>query len=125
MILGPYAKLGGVKFSHLDHTTKNRSVDGTKPIACVSVITPRNRRLKRSSIHHTRLSGCGSDHDSDCDLLEKDASAPPVNACTDCHARAGMKPKLLPDFPKIKVASPTGHLRQPAGPSPQLHQLPR
>ena len=35
MILGPYAKLGGVKFSHLDHITKNRSVDGTKPIACV------------------------------------------------------------------------------------------
>src|SRR5687767_16010608 len=35
MILGPYAKLGGVKFSHVDHITKNRSIDGTKPIACI------------------------------------------------------------------------------------------
>ena len=34
-VLAPEAKLGAVKFSHIDHITKNRSVDGTKPIACV------------------------------------------------------------------------------------------
>src|SRR5262245_59413375 len=29
------AKLGPVKFNHLDHATKNHSPDGTKQIACV------------------------------------------------------------------------------------------
>src|SRR5215218_8084431 len=35
LTLAPESKLGSVKFSHTDHVTKNRSVDGTKPIACV------------------------------------------------------------------------------------------
>ena len=33
--LGADAKLGAIKFNHLDHITKNHSADGTKPIACV------------------------------------------------------------------------------------------
>jgi cytochrome c553 len=37
------------------------------------------------------------------DLFEKDPSAPPVTICGDCHARAGMKPKLLPELPQIKL----------------------
>src|SRR5574341_739754 len=35
------------------------------------------------------------------DLLEKEASLV-VNACTDCHARADQKPKLLPEIPSLK-----------------------
>jgi len=34
VVLGTEAKLGVVKFSHLDHITKNRSVEGAK-IACI------------------------------------------------------------------------------------------
>ena len=103
-ILGPYAKLGGVKFSHTEHVTKNRSIDGTKPIACVEchhTAQPASEVVK----HPPHLTAWPADRTTTltAELLEKDPNAPPVNACTECHARAGTKPKLLPDFPKIKV----------------------
>lgn len=103
-ILGPYAKLGGVKFSHTDHITKNRSIDGTKPIACVEchhTAQPASEVVK----HPLHKTAWPADRTTTltAELLEKDPTAPPVNACTECHARAGTKPKLLPEFPKIKV----------------------
>ena len=105
VILGPYAKLGGVKFSHVDHVTKNHSVDGTKPIACVEchhTAQPASEAAK----HPPHKTAWPADRTTTLtgDLLEKDPAAPPVNACTDCHARAGTKPKLLPEMPKITVA---------------------
>ena len=104
VILGPYAKLGGVKFSHVDHATKNRSVDGTKPIACVEchhTAQPASEAAKHPP--HTTAWPADRTTTLTADLLEKDPSAPPVNACTDCHARAGTKPKLLPEIPKLKI----------------------
>ena len=104
VMLGPYAKLGAVKFSHIDHTTKNRSVDGTKPIDCVEchhTAQPASEAVK----HPPHKTAWPADRTTTltADLLEKDPSAPPVNACGDCHARAGMKPKLLPELPKIQI----------------------
>ena|SRR5688500_13940853 len=104
VILGPYAKLGGVKFSHVEHVTKNRSVDGTKTIACVEchhTAQPVSEVVK----HPPHKTAWPADRTTTltADLLEKDPSAPPVNACTECHARAGTKPKLLPEIPKIKI----------------------
>ena len=103
-ILGPYAKLGGVKFSHTDHITKNRSIDGTKPIACVDchhTAQPASEVVK----HPLHKTAWPADRTTTltAELLEKDPIAPPVNACTECHARTGTKPKLLPELPKIKV----------------------
>ena len=103
-ILGPYAKLGGVKFSHTDHITKNRSIDGTKPIACVDchhTAQPASEVVK----HPLHKTAWPADRTTTltAELLEKDPTAPPVNACTECHARTGTKPKLLPELPKIKV----------------------
>lgn len=104
MVLGPYAKLGGVKFNHLDHTTKNRSVDGAKPIACVEchhTAQPASEVVK----HPPHKTAWPADRTTTltADLFQKDPSAPPVNVCTDCHARAGTKPKLLPELPKITL----------------------
>ena len=103
-VLGPQAKLGGVKFSHLDHVTKNRSVDGTKPIACVEchhTAQPASEVVK----HPLHKTAWPADRTTTltADLFEKDPSAPPVTVCGDCHARAGMKPKLLPEIPKITI----------------------
>jgi cytochrome c553 len=103
-VLGAYAKLGGVKFSHLDHVTKNRSVDGTKPIACVEchhTAQPAAEVVK----HPLHKTAWPADRTTTltADLFEKDPSAPPVTLCTDCHARTGTKPKLLPDMPKITI----------------------
>ena len=104
VMLGPYAKLGGVKFSHVDHATKNRSIDGTKPIACIEchhTAQPASEVAK----HPPHKTAWPADRTTTltADLLEKDPTAPPVNACTDCHARAGTKPKLLPEIPKVKI----------------------
>jgi len=103
-ILGPYAKLGGVKFSHTDHITKNRSIDGTKPIACIEchhTAQPASEVVK----HPLHKTAWPADRTTTLtvDLLEKDPSAPPVNVCTDCHARAATKPKLLAEIPKITI----------------------
>ena len=103
-VLGPYAKLGGVKFSHIEHTTKNRSVDGTKPIACVEchhTAQPASEVVKHP-LHKTAFPADRTTTLT-ADLFEKDPSAPPVTLCGDCHARAGMKPKLLPETPKITI----------------------
>ena len=108
VMLGPYAKLGAVKFSHIDHITKTRSVDGTKPIACVEchhTAQPASEAVK----HPPHKTAWPADRTTTltAELLEKDPSAPPVNVCTDCHARAGMKPKLLPELPKIQIEGST------------------
>lgn len=108
IILGKEAKLGQITFHHLDHITKNRSADGTKALACVEC-------------HHTAQPAADA---SKCpplktvwpadrtttltaELLEKDPNAPPVNICTDCHARADTKPKLLPEIPQLKFEGST------------------
>ena len=104
IVLATNAKLGPVKFSHVDHVTKNRSVDGTKPIACVEchhTAQPASEVVK----HPPHKTAFPADRTTTltAELLEKDSSAPPVNVCGDCHARAGMKPKLIPETPKITV----------------------
>jgi cytochrome c553 len=104
IVLGPQAKLGGVKFSHTDHITKNRSVDGTRPIACVEchhTAQPASEAAK----HPPHKTAWPADRTTTltADLFEKDPSAPPVTMCHDCHARTEEKPKLLPALPQIKV----------------------
>ncbi len=111
IILAKEAKLGQVTFSHINHITKNRSVDGTKPIACVEchhTAQPASEAAKCPPLktvwpadRTTTLTA---------ELLEKDPNAPAVNICTDCHARADTKPKLLPEIPQLKFegsADPT------------------
>ena len=105
-VLAQQAKLGPVTFSHLNHTTKNRNIEGTGPIACVEchhTAQPASEVAK----HPPHKTAWPADRTTTltADLLEKDASAPPVNACSECHARPGTKPKLLPEIPKMTVAS--------------------
>lgn len=103
-VLGPYAKLGGVKFSHVDHITKNRSVDGTRPIACIECHHTA-QPASEAARHPPHKTAWPADRTTTltADLLEKDPSAPAVNVCTECHARAGTKPALLPEIPKMTV----------------------
>jgi cytochrome c553 len=103
IILAKEAKLGQVKFNHADHFTKNRSADGTKQIACVEchhTAQPASEALKRPP--HKTVWPADRTTTLTAELLEKDANAPAVNICTDCHARADTKPKLLPEIPQLK-----------------------
>jgi hypothetical protein len=109
--LGTEAKLGSIKFNHLDHITKNRSVDGTKPIACVEchhTAQPAAEALKHPP--HKTVWPADRTATLTADLFEKDPNAPVVNVCRDCHARTDTKPKLLPEIPQVKFegsAEPT------------------
>jgi cytochrome c553 len=102
IILSKEAKLGQVTFNHLDHITKNRSVDGTKPILCVEchhTAQPAAEAVK----HPPHKTAWPADRTTTLtmELLEKDANAV-GGVCRDCHARADTKPKLLPEIPKVK-----------------------
>lgn len=104
IVLAAEAKLGSVKFSHTDHITKNRSVDGTKPIACVEchhTAQPASEAAK-NPLHKT-VWPADRTTTLTADLFEKDPSAPPVTKCRDCHARTEEKPKVLSAVPTIKL----------------------
>src|SRR5207237_3409336 len=102
IVLAKEAKLGQVTFNHLNHITENRSPDGTKQIACIDchhTAQPVAEPLKHPP--HKTLWPADRTTTLTADLLDKDANA--VGAiCTDCHARADAKPKLLPEIPQVK-----------------------
>ena len=101
--LGTEAKLGMIKFSHIDHTTKNRSIEGIKIscIECHHVAQPAAEAAK----HPPLKTAWPADRTTTltAELFEKDPSAAQVAVCRDCHARAEMKPKLLAETPLIKL----------------------
>ena len=103
VVIGTEAKLGVVKFSHLDHITKNRSVEGAK-IACIECHHTA-QPASEAARHPPLKTVWPADRTTTltADLFEKDPAAPEVNSCRDCHARADTKPKLLPEIPQIKL----------------------
>jgi cytochrome c553 len=108
--LGADAKLGSIKFNHLDHITKNRCIDGTMQIACVEchhTAQPAAEAVK----HPPHKTAWPADRTTTltAELLEKDGNALGA-ACRDCHAKTDTKPKLLPAIPQVKFegsAEPT------------------
>jgi cytochrome c553 len=102
-MLGAEAKLGVIKFNHLDHITKNRSIEGGKMmcIECHHTAQPASEAAK----HPPLKTVWPADRTTTLtiDLWEKDPTAPEVNVCRDCHARADTKPKLLAEIPQIKL----------------------
>ena len=101
--LGTEAKLGTIKFSHIDHITKNRSIEGAKIhcIECHHVAQPAAEAAK----HPPLKTAWPADRTTTltAELFEKDPAAAGVAVCRDCHARAETKPKLLPEIPQIKL----------------------
>ena len=104
--LSQSAKLGAVKFSHINHVTKNLSVDGTKPIDCIECHHTAQPAAEVAK-HPPHKTAWPADRTTTltAELLEKDPNAAGVALCTDCHARAGEKPKLLPEIPTLKLES--------------------
>ena len=103
VVLGAEAKLGAVKFSHLDHITKNRSIEGST-IACIECHHTAQPGVEAAK-HPPLKTAWPADRTTTltAGLFEKDPTAPEVNDCRDCHARAETKPKLLPEIPQIKL----------------------
>lgn len=103
MVLSKEAKLGAVAFNHSKHITENRSPDGTTPIACVEchhTAQPAAEAAKHPP--HKTVWPADRTTTLTAELLEKDPSVT-IALCTDCHARAGEKPKLVPAIPSLKL----------------------
>ena len=102
IVLAKDAKLGQVTFNHAKHATENRSADLSKPIACVAchhTAQPAAEAVKMPP--HKTAYPADRTTTLTMDLLASDPKA--VGAiCTDCHARTGEKPKLLPEIPSVK-----------------------
>lgn len=98
------AKLGQVTFSHIDHTTKNRNLEGTGPSSCIECHHTAQPAAEAAK-HPPLKTAWPADRTTTltAELLTKDPNAAGA-VCRDCHARADAKPKLLPEIPQIKFA---------------------
>lgn len=102
IVLGKEAKLGQITFNHMKHITEKRSPDGTKQLECVDchhTAQPAAEALKHPP--HKTVYPADRTTTLTAELLEKDSTLI-INVCTDCHARADQKPKLLPEIPSLK-----------------------
>ena len=117
IVLAREAKLGQVTFNHLKHITEKRSPDGASQLGCVDCHHTAQPAAEAAK-HPPHKTAWPADRTTTLtmELLEKDP-ATVVNACTDCHARADTKPKLLPEIPTVKFegsAEPTVMTNQQA-----------
>jgi len=111
IVLGKDAKLGQVTFNHANHNNGKYSISGTAPIACVEchhTAQPACELAKKAPLQTSWPAERTSTLTGD--LFAKDPAAAGVAACRDCHARAGMTPKLIPAIPKIKHESSTAEI---------------
>jgi hypothetical protein len=102
IVLAKEAKLGQVTFNHLKHVTEKRSPDGNSQLACTDCHHTAQPAAEAAK-HPPHKTAWPADRTTSltAELLDKDP-ATVVNACTDCHARADQKPKLLPEIPSVK-----------------------
>ena len=106
IILAKDAKLGQVTFNHVKHNGGTYSIDGTGPIACIEC---HHTAQPASALLPPLKTTWPADRTTTltADLFKKDPGAAGVAACRDCHARANMTPKLLPQIPAIKHEAST------------------
>jgi cytochrome c553 len=94
-------KGAAVTFSHVNHSTKNYSIDGTKTIGCTEchhTDQPASEAAKRPPLKTA--------HPADRTVIltaesVKDAKTPDVVACRSCHAKDGETPKLMAEMPQV------------------------
>lgn len=89
-----------VPFSHVNHATKNYSVDGTKPIGCVEC-----HHTDQPAAEAAKHPPLATAHPADRTLTltaetVKDAKTPEVNTCRSCHAQDGQTPKIGKEIPQ-------------------------
>ena len=101
------AKSLPVTFSHVNHATKNYSIDGTKTIGC-------------TECHHTEQPAAEAEkrpplktaYPADRTVAltaetAKDAKTPDVIACRSCHAQEGQTPKIGGELPQVTYEGDT------------------
>jgi hypothetical protein len=106
--LSPESKLGQVTFSHINHSTKNYTIDSTGAMACIECHHTAQPAADAAK-HPPLKTAWPADRTTTltADLLAKAPETVGVAVCRDCHARTGEKPKLLPEIPEVKFEGGT------------------
>lgn len=101
------AKSIAVTFSHVNHATKNYSVDGTKLIGCVECHHT-DQPAAEAAKHPPLKSGHPADRTVTLTAeTAKDAKTPKVETCRTCHAQEGDKPKIGDAIPEVTYEGDT------------------
>ena len=96
-----------VPFSHVNHATKNYSVDGTKPIACVEC-----HHTDQPAAEAAKHPPLKTAHPADRTVTltaetVKDAKTPKVEGCRACHAQEDAKPTIGDAIPEVTYEGDT------------------
>jgi len=100
-------KATAVPFSHVNHSTKKYSADGTKPIACVEC-----HHTDQPAAEAAKTPPYKTAYPADRTVTLTAANAanpqtPDVVTCRSCHAQAGVKPMLLDAIPTVTYEGDT------------------
>ncbi len=89
-------------FNHETHSTRNYSVDGTAPIACVECHHT-DQPAAEAAKHPPLKTAHPADRTTTltADFFAKNPSGPEVLSCRSCHEQEGKKPKVLAENPSI------------------------
>ncbi len=101
------AKSIAVSFSHLNHATKNYSVDGTKVIGCAECHHT-DQPAAEAAKHPPLKTAYPADRTVTLTAeTAKDAKTPKVETCRTCHAQEGDKPKIGAGIPEVTYEGDT------------------
>ena len=101
------AKSISVPFSHVNHATKNYSIDGTKPVGCVECHHT-DQPSAEAAKHPPLKTAYPADRTSTLTAeTAKDPKTPKVESCRACHAQEGDKPKIGDAIPEVTYEGDT------------------
>lgn len=96
-----------VPFSHVNHATKNYSIDGTKTIGCVECHHT-DQPAAEAAKHPPLKTAYPADRTVTLTAeTAKDPKTPKVDTCRTCHAQEGSKPKIGDAIPEVTYEGDT------------------
>lgn len=96
-----------VPFSHVNHATKNYSIDGTKVIGCVECHHT-DQPAAEAAKHPPLKTAYPADRTVTLTAeTTKDPKTPKVDSCRACHAQEGAKPKIGDAIPEVTYEGDT------------------
>ncbi|MGB8508810.1 MAG: cytochrome c3 family protein [Pyrinomonadaceae bacterium] len=95
-----------VTFSHVNHSTKNYSLDGTKTIACAECHHT-NQPAAEAAKHPPLKTAFPADRATTLTAAFLKAPNEEVLTCRSCHAQEGAKPKTIAENPKVTYEGDT------------------
>jgi cytochrome c553 len=96
-----------VPFSHVNHATKNYSIDGTKVIGCAECHHTDQPAAEAAKVPPLKTAYPADRTVTLTAETVKDAKTPKVETCRACHAQEGDKPKIGDAIPEVTYEGDT------------------